>query len=61
VMSSSVPPTEGTVVASAEKAGLDLKSFRLCLGSERYRQQVQADADEAAALQIRGTPTFIIA
>jgi protein-disulfide isomerase len=61
VMSSSAPPTDGSVIASADKAGLDLKSFRLCLGSEKYRQQVQADADEAAALQIRGTPTFIIA
>jgi len=39
----------------------DASSFRACLGSENYMKAVFVDADEAAVLQTKGTPTFVVA
>jgi protein-disulfide isomerase len=45
----------------AEKLSLDMKEFQTCMGSEKYKAEVQKDAKEAADLQINGTPTLVLA
>lgn len=56
------PPriTEDSVRSSAGKIGLDQAKFEACMSSGRYIATIQKDIDEAASLQIRGTPTFVI-
>ncbi len=44
----------------AEELGLDVEELVACLDSERYAEEVQADARYAAGLGISGTPTFFI-
>jgi protein-disulfide isomerase len=44
----------------AESLGLDSESFLRCLSSEKHREIVESDNEEAAALGITGTPTFVI-
>jgi predicted DsbA family dithiol-disulfide isomerase len=39
----------------------DTKGFQVCLESGKYKADVQKDANEAATLQISGTPTFVLA
>ena len=50
-----------TIHHEAERLSLDMKRFQACLESEKYKTDVQQDATEAAALQINGTPTFVLA
>jgi hypothetical protein len=38
-----------------------MKGFQSCLDSEKYKAEIQTDANEAASLQISGTPTFVLA
>jgi protein-disulfide isomerase len=52
---------EDAILSSAKALALDVPSIHLCLNSEKYRVAVQTDATEAAALQIGGTPTFLVA
>jgi predicted DsbA family dithiol-disulfide isomerase len=56
-----VPP-EGPVYfeAEAESIGLDLDRYRVDFRSERVRDRVDADREEAERLGIRGTPTFLL-
>lgn len=44
----------------AQELGLDLDRFRQCLSSGRPTARVQQDVEDARALGIRWTPTFII-
>jgi protein-disulfide isomerase len=44
----------------AETLGLDSESFQRCLSSERHRDAVTGDNEEAGNLGITGTPTFVI-
>ncbi|HLE52329.1 MAG TPA: thioredoxin domain-containing protein [Anaerolineales bacterium] len=44
----------------ASQLGLDVKTFKECVESERYKEEVQADFDYAANLGVRSTPTFFI-
>ena len=46
---------------SAEGLSLDMKVFQACLDSEKYKADVQKDAQEAVKLQIMATPTFVLA
>ncbi len=46
--------------AQAEAIGLDLQRYRDDFRSERVRDRVDADADEAERLGVRGTPTFLL-
>jgi protein-disulfide isomerase len=45
---------------TAARLGLNLPRFESCLGSEKARAAVLADAQEARRLGINGTPTFVI-
>jgi protein-disulfide isomerase len=52
---------EDAVTSSAKTLALDVAFFRTCLDSGKYKSAVEADANEAATLQIEGTPTFVLA
>jgi protein-disulfide isomerase len=60
ILTSVEPPSEDVVLKLAEPFDLDPIVFRTCLHSERHRAEIQADADDAASLQIANTPTFIL-
>jgi len=59
--SKEVPPSDDVIAKAVESLSLDSKSFQSCLDSHRYKADVQKDASDAAALQISGTPTFVLA
>jgi protein-disulfide isomerase len=44
----------------ASDLGLDAKAFATCLDSQRYQNEVQADANDAARIGLTGTPSFVI-
>jgi protein-disulfide isomerase len=44
----------------AAALGLDMRRFRAALADERTARHVDADAEEAARLGVRGTPTFFV-
>jgi protein-disulfide isomerase len=44
----------------AARLGLPAESFASCLESGRHREAVKADAAEARAAGVRGTPTFFV-
>ncbi len=46
--------------AYAEELGLDAEALLSCVDEGRYAAEVQADAQAAASLGVRGTPTFFI-
>ena len=46
---------------AAEGLSLDVAALQSCIGSDKYKADVQKDATEAATLQISGTPTFVLA
>lgn len=49
-----------TLVAQAELIPLDVAVFTECIGTRVHKDQVDADAKEAATFGIRGTPGFVI-
>jgi protein-disulfide isomerase len=48
------------LIRFAEEVGLDGGRFARCLDERRYADAVEADVDQARALGITGTPTFLI-
>jgi protein-disulfide isomerase len=48
------------LLAYAGELGLDRDAFARCLDERRFAEDVQRDVDEAQALGIHGTPTFLI-
>ncbi len=52
--------TRARLLAIAEEAGLDVKEFKECLDSGKYRQQAEQDAKDGWAAGVRGTPSFVI-
>ncbi len=61
LFASASPLDERVIQKSAEVLSLDMNTFGACLDSHKYRGDIQKDAQEAATLQINGTPTFVIA
>lgn len=55
------PLDERAIQKSAEDLSLDMNTFGACLDSQKYKADIQKDAQEAATLQINGTPTFVVA
>ncbi len=45
----------------AEMTVIKMDEFQSCISSHRHKDEIQKDATEAAALQIGGTPTFVLA
>jgi protein-disulfide isomerase len=52
--------SEADLVAHAQTLGLKAEPFKACLTGGKHRQAVQKDMAEAAALNVSGTPTFIV-
>jgi protein-disulfide isomerase len=52
--------SDETYLLFARDLDLDTEDFQECLESERYKEEVEADARFAAGLGISGTPTFFI-
>ena len=44
----------------AVELGLDAEQFNSCLDSEKYRQEVQKDIDDAIAAGVNATPSFFV-
>ena len=44
----------------AVELGLDAEGFNTCLDSEKYRQEVQKDIDDALAVGVNATPSFFV-
>ena len=44
----------------AVELGLDAEQFNACLDSEKYRQEVQKDMDDAIAAGVNATPSFFV-
>jgi protein-disulfide isomerase len=61
ILESMVPPSEDYILNLAKNFMLNPAAFRACLDSERYKPAIQKDTDEATALHISGTPTFVVA
>jgi protein-disulfide isomerase len=49
-----------SIAEAAKKLGLDMPELNACIDSAKYRVAVENDIKEAAALNIGGTPTFVI-
>ena len=55
------PPDDEGIRKAAADLALDTKRLQLCLDSGQHKSDIQADMNEAAALEITGTPTFVLA
>jgi len=49
------------VARYAQSLSLDMMAFRTCVISENHKTEIQKDLSDAGALQISGTPTFVLA
>lgn len=61
LLANSAPPSDEIIKKTVENLSLDTASFQACLDSDQHKAEVQKDASEAVALQISGTPTFVLA
>jgi len=48
------------VLGYAGASGLDVKAFQACLAADKFAAALQKDLDEATAVGVSGTPTFVI-
>jgi protein-disulfide isomerase len=51
---------DASLIGKAQQLGLDVSRFRQCVRSNKYQAAIERNATQAAALDVRGTPTFII-
>ena len=49
-----------SLVADATDLKMDVKAFRACVESEKYKNSVQTNVLEAIEIGANGTPTFVI-
>ena len=61
LFSSADAPNDDVIKKAATLVSLNQSALQSCLGSDKYKADVQKDAAEAATLQISGTPTFVLA
>jgi protein-disulfide isomerase len=59
--SAAAPPDDEVIKKAVESLSLETQAFNTCLASDKYKSDVQKDANDAATLQISGTPTFVLA
>ena len=48
------------VLGYAGASGLNVKAFQSCLAADKFAAAMQKDLDEATAVGVSGTPTFVI-
>jgi protein-disulfide isomerase len=58
--SNAAPPNGDVIRKAAESLSLDMKGFQACLDSDKYKVDIEKDASDAAALNISGTPSFVL-
>ena len=51
---------KGGLENKAQKLGIDQKQFESCLSGEKYKAQIQQDAQEGVRVGVSGTPGFFI-
>ncbi len=49
-----------SILADAGSLRMDVKAFRACIESEKYKDAVQSDVVEAMKIGANGTPTFVV-
>lgn len=49
-----------TVLNHAEKYGLNMQNFKSCMSSDKVRNQIQKEVEEAGKLKIQSTPTLMV-
>lgn len=54
------PLTENNLVKLADSVGIDTTTFRDCLSSGRYTQQIIRESQTVQSLGVRGTPGFLV-
>ena len=54
------PLEVGGIDARGTQLGLDVAKLKACVGSDRFATVIQKGLDEAAQMQITGTPTFLV-
>jgi len=50
----------GGIASRAQSLGLDMARFRACVAANKYESAIAANAAQADALGVRGTPAFIV-
>lgn len=48
------------LLAYAEELGINVPAFRQCIESDRYKDAIEQEEQDASAKGIRGTPAFVI-
>jgi protein-disulfide isomerase len=51
---------EASLLPRAQALGLDVPRFRQCVTANKYEAAIERNAEQASALGVRGTPTFIV-
>lgn len=51
---------EASLNEYAEKIGLDMTDFNICLSSRRYEEKIQNDISDGRSYGVQGTPTFFV-
>ena len=52
--------TDRRLSAIAEKTGLDMTQYEECYSSNKYREEVVKDGQDALAAGVQGTPSFVL-
>ena len=52
--------TDRRLSSIAEKAGLDMNQYEECYSSNKYRDEVVKDGQDALAAGVQGTPSFVL-
>lgn len=60
VLDDQAPPAPDLMVKHARELGVNMKEFQACLNDGKYARAIEADRNDAAAIGIRGTPSFVI-
>lgn len=61
LLANSATLSDDVIAKLADSLSIKIADFRGCLSTERYKGDVQKDSQEAAYIQIRSTPTFVLA
>jgi protein-disulfide isomerase len=51
---------EAALVGYAQSLSLDVARFRTCLTSDKYLPEIQRSMEEASAIDVGGTPSFVL-
>lgn len=61
LLASSPTLSDDVIAKLGDSLSTNIADFRACLSAERHKGDVQKDAQEAATIQIKSTPTFVLA